>query len=170
MIRNSVIENLYFVGVTMIKKSKLVLETFDANMKKVTIIPRCLCTEIDFHIEYYDKDILKSVIIIFENVIAIDFEINLFDNPIGSELSGLYEILDNSAKNNMIEKVFQNRLNKFLDCGDYHYDKYDEGNILNYRGNLNRIKQETSKYHLYEQQSIGGVYTILSESYVIKDR
>ena len=153
----------------MVGKSKLVLETSDASMKNISIVPKGLCTEIDFHMEYYDaEDILKSIIITFENVIAVDFEINVFDNPIGSELCGLYEILDHSAKSNMIEKIFQNRRNKFLDYGDYHYDKDDEADILNYKGNLNRVKQEISKYHLYDQLSIGGVYTILSESYTIK--
>ena len=42
--------------------------------------------------------LLTKAVVIFKGVIAIDFEINYFDNFIGSELFGFYEILENNFK------------------------------------------------------------------------
>ena len=95
--------------------SKLILNTFDGSMETSTIMPKCLDTKIEFSIKYYNEnDELINSSITFEEVISIDFEINYFDNYIGSELCGLYEIFDKKFKIDMIEKVFQNRLKHFV--------------------------------------------------------
>ena len=121
-------------------KSKLILKTFDGTMNKVNINQKSDDTKIEFNIKYYnEEDILTNALIIFKGVIAIDFQINYFDNFICSELFGFYEIFDDTDKINMIEKIFNERLEVFLYNGDYNYNHKDENNMLNYREPINEI-------------------------------
>lgn len=53
-------------------------------------------SSVEFNMAYYDYDgdnSLLKVRVRFQNVVAIDFEVNFFDNFIGAELCGFYEIL-----------------------------------------------------------------------------
>jgi hypothetical protein len=149
-----------------IKKSDLILTTFDGTMRKLNIKPKCVESTIEFQIEYYNsEDTRTGATLVFEQVIAIDFQINYFNNSIGSELMGFYEIYDNDRKIQMIEKIFNNRLEGYLYHGDYNYDKNDENDILNSRSAINRIVSEIEKYHLYQQQTEGGIFYILANGY-----
>ena len=90
---------------------------------------------------------------------------SLFDNCIGSELCGFYEIFNVDKKKEMIEKSFQTRLEGFLYHGDYDYDANDERDMLNDRKPVDALLEEIERYHLYQQQTQGGVYYILSGGY-----
>lgn len=149
-------------------KSKLILSTYDGTMKKLNINQKYTDSKVEFNIKYYDeKDRVIKAIIIFKGVIAIDFEINYFNNSIGSELFGFYEIFDTTAKINMIEKIFNNRLEGYLYHGDYDYEPKDENDMLNYKEELNEVVKEIDKYKLYQQQTEGGIFYILASSYEI---
>lgn len=149
-------------------KSKLILSTYDGTMKKLNINQKYTDSKVEFNIKYYDeKDRVIKALIIFKGVIAIDFEINYFNNSIGSELFGFYEIFDTTAKINMIEKIFNNRLEGYLYHGDYDYEPKDENDMLNYKEELNEVVKEIDKYKLYQQQTEGGIFYILASSYEI---
>ena len=149
-------------------KSKLILKTFDGTMNKLNISPKSDDSKIEFHIKYYnEEDILTKALIIFKGVIAIDFQINYFDNCITSELYGFYEIFEDETKINMIEKIFSNRLEGYLYHGDYNYNAKEENELLNYRKPINEVVKKIDKYRLYQQQTQGGIFYILASNYEI---
>lgn len=100
-------------------------------------------------------------------MISVNFEVNYFENYIGAELFGFYEIFCSDNKTEMIEKVFSTRLDGYLYHGDYDYDPNDENDILNYRESVNDIFDDLENYHLYQQQTQGDIYYILASGYEI---
>ncbi|MEM1485228.1 hypothetical protein V6615_10150 [Oscillospiraceae bacterium PP1C4] len=152
------------------QNSKLLIKTFDGSLLNLKIKPKCLNSTIEFDIKYYDYDGDESLIkakIIFREVVSIDFEINFFDNFIGAELFGFYEIFNIEKKKEMIEKVFKARLDGYLYHGDYDYDANEENDILNYCEPINKMFENLEKYRLYQQQTQGGIYYILAGGYDI---
>lgn len=150
----------------IMEKSKLLIKTFDGTMKKCAIKPKCTKSKVEFIIKYYDEeDKLKKGLLVFEQVIAVDIEVNYFDNPIGAELSGFYEIFDINAKEGMIEKLFKNRREGYLYHGDYNYEPYEENDMLNYREPIIEIVKEIDDYRLFQQQTQGGLIYILAKEY-----
>ncbi len=150
------------------KCSRLILNTFDGHMKDLKLKPKCLDSKVEFNIKYYNEaDEIVDAVLIFYKVIAVDFEINYFDNYIGSELWGTYEITDRKYKIDMIEKIFQNRLKHYLING-YDYDESEENDMLNARHEYNKILKDIDDYHLYEQETMGGVFSIISKEYILK--
>lgn len=148
---------------------KLILNTFDGQMKNLKLKPKCVDSKVEFNIKYYNEfDEITDAVLIFNRVIAIDFEINYFDNYIGSELFGTYEIMDRKYKIDMIEKIFQNRLKHYSFHG-YDYDENDEDDLLNCRREFNKILKDIDAYHLYEQRTMGGVFSIIAKEYFLKN-
>lgn len=149
-------------------KSKLILKTYDGSLLNLKITPKYLDSKVEFRIKYYDEtDSLVKAKMIFNKVAFVDFEINLFDNYIGAELFGFYEIFDEGKKKELIEKLFKNRLDGFLYHGDYDYDSDDENDILNYREPIEEFCHNLDEYHLYQQQTQGGIYYILAKNFEI---
>lgn len=148
------------------EKSKLLLNTFDGTLKKLKLAPKCENSKVELGIKYFAKeDVLTNATMVFEQVIAIDFEVNYFDNFIGAELFGLYEIFDPAAKTSLIEKIFKNRLEGYLYHGNYEYDPHEKNDMLNYREPLEEIIRSINNYHLYQQQTQGGIYYVLAANY-----
>lgn len=148
--------------------SKLLIKTFDGSMPRLVIKPKCTETEVELDIQYYDYDgdrMLKTAKILFRSVVSIDFEVNYFDNPIGAELFGFYEIDWPEKKRKMIEKVFDTRKDGYLLHGDYDYEPDNEQDMLNYRERMMDVYEHLDRYHLYQQQTEGGIYYILAEEY-----
>ncbi len=143
-------------------KSKLILNTYDGSLEKLNIKPKFIKTKATFNIKYYDKqDILTHIKLKFKNVITIDFSVNYFQNCIGSELAGFYEIFDMDKKLDIINKAFDNRFDGYMYHGDY--DLGDEHDMLN-----NRLSPINFKdYSLFQLQTMGGIYYILAKSYKI---
>ena len=151
-----------------IEKSKLIVKTFDGSMKKLNILPKNKETKIELEIDYYDDNDKKTnAMLSFDKVIAIDFRVNYFESCIGSELGGFYEIFDKSYKIQIIEDVFQNRLNGYLYHGDYNYDAKDEHDSLNYRYEINEIMKCIDSYHVYQQQIDAGILLVVAKAYTI---
>ena len=149
-------------------KSKLILKTYDGSLLNLKITPKYLDSKVEFRIKYYDEtgSFVKAKMI-FDKVAFVDFEINFFDNYIGAELFGFYEIFDEGKKKELIEKLFKNRLDSFLYHGDYDYDSDDENDILNYREPIEVFCYNLDEYHLYQQQTQGGIYYILAKNFKI---
>ncbi|MDD3242766.1 MAG: hypothetical protein PHD32_03455 [Eubacteriales bacterium] len=150
------------------EKSKLLIKTFDGSLLNLKINPKCLNSSVEFSIKYYDYDgdkSLKKAKIVFKKVVSVDFEINYFDNFIGAELFGFYEIFDSEKKKQMIEKVFSNRLEGYLYHGDYDYDANEQHDMLNWREPVDSIMLELEKYRLFQQQTQGGIYYVLAAEY-----
>ena len=148
--------------------SKLLLKTFDGSMSRLMITPKCDQTEVELHIQYYDYDedkTLKKVKIRFHSVVSIDFEVNYFDNCIGAELFGFYEIDWLEKKREMIEKVFHTRKDGFLLHGNYDYEPDNGHDMLNYRERMQTVDEHLAHYHLYQQQTEGGIYYLLAGGY-----
>lgn len=145
-------------------KSNLLINTYDGSLLELRVRPQCRETTVEFDITYYDEeDKSVSAVLIFENVISVDFEVNYFDNYIGAELFGFYEIEDRDRKRDMIERIFENRKEGYLASGAYDYDAEDEHDMLNCRQEFDEI--DPAAYHLYQQQTQGGVYHILAGGY-----
>lgn len=152
------------------EKSKLLVKTFDGSLLSLKIKPKCRESSVEFSVKYYDYDgdgNLKKARIVFREAVSVDFEINYFDNCIGSELLGFYEIFGEEYKRRLIEKIFVNRRESFLLHGDYDYDAEDEQDMLNWRGAVNEMLLEVEKYRLFQQQTQGGTYYILASGYDI---
>ena len=151
-------------------KSKILLQTHDAQMTALKITPKCDRTRISFKLKLYDETEKQIVAkeIVFTDVAAIEFRLNYFDNPIGAEVCGFYEIFDRAEKEKLLESNFAARKDEFLYHGDYDYDANEPSDILNYREPINKALKSLDEYHLYSQQTTGGFYLILSGAWKIQ--
>lgn len=150
--------------------SKLLIKTFDGSLADLKLTPECAGSTVEFDIRYYDYEGDESLVqakVIFREAASIDFEINLFDNVIGAELWGFYEIFQTEKKKEIVEKLFRNRLDGVLYHGDYDYDADDEHDMLNWREPIDELYKNLDTYHLYQQQTQGGIYYILAKSFEI---
>jgi len=152
------------------EKSKLLIKTFDGSLKNLKVKPKGINSIVEFTIQYYDYEVEESLVkakVIFYEVVSIDFEVNLFDNCIGAELFGFYEIFQEEKKKELVEKIVRNRRDGFLYHGNYDYDETDENDMLNWRGPMEKLYENIKEYHLYQQQTEGGIYYILANRFEI---
>lgn len=150
-------------------KSKLLLNTHDGTLTECRLRPRSEDTQVEFAVQYYrhenGEEGSVSAILRFTQVASMDLEVNFFDNPIGAELGGFYEILDQDFKKRMLERVFLNRKEGYLFHGDYDYDPGEPADILNFRPPMEQVLGELAQYRLFQQQTQGGIYHILCKRY-----
>ena len=150
-------------------KSKLLLNTHDGSLTECKIHPQSDETQVEFAFQYYRRENGEersvSAVLRFSQVASVDVEVNFFDNPIGAELGGFYEILDEKFKRQVLEKVFQNRKDGYLVHGDYDYDPEEPGDILNFRPPMEEMMGNLEQYRLFQQQTQGGIYHILCKRY-----
>lgn len=152
------------------EKSKLLIKTFDGSLKNLKVKPKGINSIVEFTIQYYDYEGEESLVkakVIFYEVVSIDFEVNLFDNCIGAELFGFYEIFQEEKKKELVEKIVRNRRDGFLYHGNYDYDETDENDMLSWRGPMEKLYENIKEYHLYQQQTEGGIYYILANRFEI---
>ena len=55
----------------------------------------------------------------------------------------------------------------YLYHGDYDYDAAEENDMLNWREPVEELYKNMDKYHLYQQQTQGGIYYILAGGYEV---
>ena len=149
------------------KKTKLLMSTYDARLSQLKVMPKYMRTKVSYKLAMYDNELEQKVDrkMIFENVVAIEFRMNYFDEPIGAECCGFYERLEKEEKEVMLERNFEFRRDSFLLHGDYNYDSEDEADLLNYRDSIDEIKEKIEDYRLFEQQTTGGIYLILAKEW-----
>ena len=111
------------------KNAKLVLANYDARISKIDIKPKNKHTKIILSSRMYNEetDQKETVKLVFVDVAAIDFQINYFDNMIGAEVLGLFEIIDRNFIDVLVKEIFERRKEIYLLEGNYNYDEDDEG-------------------------------------------
>lgn len=147
------------------KKAKLVLANFDARISKIEIKPKNSETKVVFSSRMYNEETeqRENVKISFVDVAAIDFCINYFDNMIGAEAMGLYEITDKKFIGQVVKENFERRKEIYLLEGNYNYDESDEADMLNVFDLLGIFSKEKDSYHAYVQNVDAGVYIIVAK-------
>ena len=151
------------------EKSKLLLSTFDAHLTKLKIVPKCRHTKVSYKLKLYDEALQKTVgkTMRFEDVVSIEFRMNYFDNPIGAEVCGFYEIFSKKEKEKMLERNFASRKDSCLFHGDYNYDPKDPHDLLNNRDGIEHILKKLDRYRLFQQQTLGGTYLLLAKRWSV---
>lgn len=154
-------------------KSKLLLPTYDGSLIEFHIHPQCEDTRAEFQIQYYrqteEEERSVSAVLRFYQVISVDLGVNFFDNPIGAELGGFYEIFDMDTKKQMLEKIFQHRKVGYLIHGDYNYAPEEPADMLNFRPPMDEMQKNLEQYRLYQLQTQGGIYHLLCKYYKLME-
>lgn len=147
------------------KKAKLMLANYDARISKIDIKPKNKFTKVTLSSRMYNEktDKKETAKIVFVDVAAIDFRINYFDNMIGAEAMGLYEIIDKNFIEQLVKKTFERRKELYLLEGNYNYDENDEYDMLNTFDLMNIFTEEKDSYHAYVQNVDAGVYIIVAK-------
>lgn len=93
------------------KSGKLLIANFDARIPKIEIKPKAAQSKVIISSNMYDETDQKKirVKIQFDDVAAIEFKINYFDNMMGAEAFGLYEIQDSDFIESVLKSNFERR-------------------------------------------------------------
>lgn len=148
------------------EKADLILANFDARIPKIEIKPKNTDSKVIISSKMYDEETDKkiSVKIIFDDVAAIDFRINIFDCMIGAEAFGLFCIRDKVFIESITRTIFERRKEVFLLEGNYHYDANDEHDMLNCLDISGKFDKNIEEYNAYVQNVDGGVYIIIAKN------
>ena len=147
------------------KQGKLVLANFDARIPKIEIKPKNTETIVTISSKMFDEEIGKKISfkLLFYNVAAIDFRINYFDNMIGAEGFGLYEIKSREFIDSILKENFRKRREIYLLEGNYNYEEDDPHDLLNSFDLLKQYTKEKKQYRAYVQNVDAGVYVIIAK-------
>lgn len=147
------------------KKAKLVLANFDARIPNISIRPKNVSTKVTISSKMYDESSgeKKTVKLFFEGVVAIDFRINYFDNMIGAEACGLYQIEDKVFIEKLVREIFERRKEIYLLEGDYDYDENEPADMLNVMDLNGSFKKDMDSYSAFIQNVDAGVYIIVAK-------
>lgn len=151
------------------KAGRLLVKNFDARIPKIEIKPKGSSSKIIVLSKMYDgnEDKKINVKINFDDVVAIEFCINYFDNMIGAESLGLYEIEDTDFVDSVVKRNFERRREVYLLEGDYEYDPSELADMLNEFDLFGIYQKEKEKYHAFVQNVDAGVYIIIAKGYQI---
>ena len=107
----------------------------------------------------------------FRRVAAFEAVLNVFDDPIGADVGGLYELGGKKRKKALLERVFARRRELWLLPGNYDYDPDDPWDCLNSRDELERFerKKNLKKYRLFLLEKQGGGFLILARDVQIRE-
>ena len=147
------------------KAGKLLVKNFDARISKIEIKPKGAGSKIAIYSKMYDENTDKktTVKIIFDDVVAIEFCINYFDNMMGAESFGLYEVTDIDFVDSVVKRNFERRREVYLLEGDYEYNPNEPADMLNAFDLLGIYQKEKEKYHVFIQNVDAGVYIIIAK-------
>ena len=151
------------------KAGKLLVRNFDARIPKIEIRPRGARSNIVVFSKMHDENGggRVNVKIVFEEVAAIEFCVNYFDNMVGAEAFGLYEIEDADFVDSVVRRNFERRREVFLLEGDYSYNAGEPGDMLNAFDLLGNYEKEKESWHAYVQNVDAGVYIVIAKGYQI---
>ena len=145
--------------------ANLILANFDARLSKIEVKPKSEQTKVTLSTRMYNEetDEKENVKIIFDHVAAMEFRINYFDNMIGAEVFGLYEIPDKGFIEQVVNGNFERRKEVYLLEGGYNYDEEDEHDLLNVLDLAGTFATEKDSYHAYVQNVDAGVYIVIAK-------
>lgn len=151
------------------KAGRLLVKNFDARIPKIEIRPKGSRSKIVVLSKMHDENSGKKINakIHFDDVAAIEFCINYFDNMIGAEAWGLYEIKDIDFVDSVVKRNFERRREVYLLEGDYEYDPSAPADMLNVFDLFGIYQKEKEKYHAFVQNVDAGVYIIIAKGYRI---
>lgn len=151
------------------KAGRLLVKNFDARIPKIEIKPKGTSSKIVVFSKMYDEndDQKINVKIQFDDVAAIEFCINYFDNMVGAEAFGLYEIEDIDFVDSVVKRNFERRKEVYLLEGDYEYDPIEPADMLNVFDLSGTYQKEKETYHAFVQNVDAGVYIIIAKGYQI---
>ena len=97
------------------EQSQLLLPTYDAQLTELKIIPKRSNATISYKLKMYDEDLQRRVTktMRFEGAAAIEFQMNYFENLVGAEVCGFYEISQPDRKQGLLERNFMARRDNF---------------------------------------------------------
>ena len=147
------------------KKAKLVLANFDARIPNISLRPKNLSTKVTISCKMYDTSLKddKLVKIVFSGVAAVDFRVNYFDNMIGAEVMGLYQIEDRAFIEKLVKDIFERRKEIYLLEGHYDYDENEPADMLNVMDLYGDFTKDMDSYSAYVQNVDAGVYVIVAK-------
>ena len=147
------------------KKAKLVLANFDARISNISLRPKNLSTKVTISCKMYDTSLKveKLVKIVFSGVAAVDFRVNYFDNMIGAEVCGLYQIEDSVFIEKLVRDIFERRKEVYLLEGHYDYDENEPADMLNVMDLYGDFTKNRDSYSAYVQNVDAGVYVIVAK-------
>ncbi|MBP3617820.1 MAG: hypothetical protein J6J38_07275 [Lachnospiraceae bacterium] len=147
------------------KKAKLVLANFDARIPNISLRPKNLSTKVTISCKMYDASLKddKLVKIVFSGVAAVDFRVNYFDNMIGAEVMGLYQIEDRAFVEKLVKDIFERRKEIYLLEGHYDYDENEPADLLNVLDLYGDFTKDMDSYSAYVQNVDAGVYIIVAK-------
>ena len=151
------------------KAGRLLVENFDARIPRIEIKPKGPNSKVVIHAKMYDENDEKkvNVKIHFDDVAAVEFCINFFDNSIGAEAFGLYEIEDVDFMDSVVKRNFERRKEVYLLEGDYAYDLNEPADMLNVFDLSETYQREKEKYHAFVQNVDAGVYIIIAKEFQV---
>lgn len=149
----------------MIQVNKI-LANYDARISKISILPENKSTRVVMESKMYNESSgsTEGVSIVFTNVAAIDFRINYFDNVVGSEASGLYQIEDKRFVEKLVKEIFERRKEIYLLEGDYDYNETEHSDMLNTLDIYDDFFPEIHNYCAYVQNVDAGVYIVVAKA------
>ena len=150
-------------------KANCILPNFDARISKIDIRPKNRHTKVTISSRMYnpETDMPENVKLVFADVAAIDFRINYFDNMIGAEVLGLYEIIDRKFIDQLVQDNFERRKEMYLLEGNYNYDEEDPHDMLNTFDLMGTYEDEKDHYRAFVQNVDAGVYIIVAKEFQV---
>lgn len=152
-------------GSVFMKKAKRVLANFDARIPNISLRPKNLSTKVTVSCKMYEEASgeKKTVKLVFTGVAAIDFRVNYFDNMIGAEACGLYQVEDRAFVEKLVRDIFERRKEIYLLEGDYDYDENEPADMLNVLDLSGDFMRDMDSYSAYIQNVDAGVYIIVAK-------
>lgn len=157
------------------KKAKLLLPAHDAHLFSCGFSPECggkpRCVFLLSELWDEEKERSYSAQLELRDVAAFEAVLNVFDDPLGSDVGGFYELFGRKRKIDLLERCFARRRELWLLPGTYDYDPDDPWDLLNSREELKGFakKKRLKKYHLYLLEKQGGGFLILAKKYWIRE-
>lgn len=156
-------------------RAKLLFPTDDAHLYSAGYAPdyRGKSRLVFLLSELWDEERQENrkLFLEFRNVAAFEFSLNVFDDPLGADVGGLWELKGRKRKLALLERVFQRRRELWLLSGNYDYDPEDPWDCLNSREELKRFarKKNLKKYRLFVLEKQGGGCLILAKKCRIRE-
>ncbi len=155
----------------MKKQAKLLYPAFDGEGQQFTLWPRYAGSGCSFLLELWNEPEQRKqqVLLLFQQVAAVEVAQTLWDASIGANLGGFYELYGRKEKRKLLRRNCKRRKKGWLLPSGYDYDPADPCDGLNDQGEVNRLLGLLNDYHLYLLQNWGGSVLLLARGYEVEE-